>query len=162
MRRHSSDVPNGVDDVSRSPAAREHMLTQLQRSDPILARLIRERPGFDPRSWLEELPPMDLFGALVFQVIGQQLSVQATRRILDRILALGDGQMVSPSDLLAKPKICELLDCRIERSERCAILHNVSATVAWTRIVSVGSQTMRSKPSLRRSLGSGRGRCTAH
>jgi DNA-3-methyladenine glycosylase II len=101
MRRHSSDVPNGVDDVSRSPAAREHMLTQLQRSDPILARLIRERPGFDPRSWLEELPPMDLFGALVFQVIGQQLSVQATRRILDRILALGDGQMVSPSDLLA-------------------------------------------------------------
>jgi DNA-3-methyladenine glycosylase II len=77
------------------------MLTQLQRSDPVLARLIRERPGFDPRAWLEELPPMDLFGALVFQVIGQQLSVQATRRILDRILALGDGQMLSPSGLLA-------------------------------------------------------------
>ncbi len=87
--------------ASRSPAEREHMLTQLQRSDPVLARLIRERPGFDPRSWLDELPPMDLFGALVFQVIGQQLSVQATRRILDRILALGDGQMLSPSELLA-------------------------------------------------------------
>ena len=42
---------------------------------------------------------MDLFGALVFQVIGQQLSVQATRRILQRIEALCDGHMPSPPEL---------------------------------------------------------------
>ncbi len=44
---------------------------------------------------------MDLFGALVFQVIGQQLSVQATRRILERTVALSGGNMPSPSELLA-------------------------------------------------------------
>ena len=36
----------------------------------VLARLI-ERPGFDPRAWLAQLPPMDLYGALLFQVTGQ-------------------------------------------------------------------------------------------
>ena len=33
-----------------------------------------------PRAWLAQLPPMDLYGALLFQVTGQQLSVLATRR----------------------------------------------------------------------------------
>ncbi|HVX23371.1 MAG TPA: hypothetical protein VHB02_18665 [Acidimicrobiales bacterium] len=43
---------------------------------------------------------MDAFGALVFQVIGQQLSVQATRRILGRLTAASEGQMPTPTDLL--------------------------------------------------------------
>ena len=57
----------------------------LRDADPVLGRLIDERPGFDPRAWLAQLPPMDLYGALLFQVTGQQLSVAATRRIIARI-----------------------------------------------------------------------------
>src|SRR4051794_19791324 len=76
--------------------ARSH----LRNADPVLARLIDERPEFDPRSWLAELPPMGLFAALLFQVTGQQLSVAATRRILARIEALFDGRLPTPTELL--------------------------------------------------------------
>jgi DNA-3-methyladenine glycosylase II len=55
----------------------------LHNADPVLARLIDDRPDFDPRAWMTQLPPMDLFGALLFQVTGQQLSVAATRRAVD-------------------------------------------------------------------------------
>lgn len=44
---------------------------------------------------------MDLFGALVFQVIGQQLSVQATRRTVERVQARFGGRLPSPSQLLS-------------------------------------------------------------
>src|SRR5207244_7555731 len=73
----------------------------LRNADPVLARLIDERPEFDPRAWIAQLPPMDLFGALVFQVTGQQLSVAATRRTLARIEALFGGNLPSPAELLA-------------------------------------------------------------
>jgi hypothetical protein len=56
----------------------------LRKADPVLAGLIADRPDFDPRRWLTELPPMGLFGALLFQIVGQQLSVAATRRTLER------------------------------------------------------------------------------
>jgi DNA-3-methyladenine glycosylase II len=49
---------------------------------------------------MAQLPPMDLFGALLFQVTGQQLSVPATRRTLARIEALFDGHLPSPTELL--------------------------------------------------------------
>jgi len=73
----------------------------LRDADPVLARLIGERPDFDPRAWLTQLPPMDLYGALLFQVTGQQLSVASTRRILARIEALFGGRLPSPAELLA-------------------------------------------------------------
>jgi DNA-3-methyladenine glycosylase II len=72
----------------------------LRRADPVLARLIDERPDFDPRAWMAQLPPMDLYGALLFQVTGQQLSVAATRRTLARIQALFGGRLPAPADLL--------------------------------------------------------------
>src|SRR5262249_58525656 len=50
-------------------------LNHLRRADPVLARLIDGNPGFDPRAWRQELSPLDAFGALLFQVMGQQLSV---------------------------------------------------------------------------------------
>jgi len=78
-----------------------HRREQLRRADPVLARLIDENPNFDPRAWLRDLPAMDLFGALVFQIVGQQLSIQATRRIVERMQARFDGQLPSPSQLLA-------------------------------------------------------------
>jgi DNA-3-methyladenine glycosylase II len=72
----------------------------LRNADPVLARLIDDRPAFDPRAWMAQLPPMDLYGALLFQVTGQQLSVPATRRTLARIEILFDGHLPSPAQLL--------------------------------------------------------------
>jgi DNA-3-methyladenine glycosylase II len=73
----------------------------LRNADPVLARLVDDRPDFDPRAWMTQLPPMDLFGALLFQVTGQQLSVAATRRTLARIQALFGGHLPAPAELLA-------------------------------------------------------------
>ena len=74
--------------------------SHLRNADPVLARLIDDRPDFDPRAWMVLLPPMDLYGALLFQITGQQLSVAATRRILARIEALFDGHLPTPAELL--------------------------------------------------------------
>jgi DNA-3-methyladenine glycosylase II len=73
----------------------------LRNADPVLAGLIDERPDFDPEAWRAQLPPMDLFGALLFQVTGQQLSVAATRTILGRIQAPFGGRLPAPAELLA-------------------------------------------------------------
>ncbi|HWB21655.1 MAG TPA: DNA-3-methyladenine glycosylase 2 family protein [Gaiellaceae bacterium] len=73
----------------------------LRNADPVLARLIDERPDFHPRAWLEELPPLDAFGTLIFQVAGQQLSVAATRTIVSRLEAQFGGHLPSPAELLA-------------------------------------------------------------
>lgn len=91
---------------ARQPARRraasiEDARRHLRDADPVLARIVDERPDFDPRAWIAELPPMDLYGALLFQVTGQQLSVAATRRTLARVEALFDGRLPSPTDLLA-------------------------------------------------------------
>ena len=74
--------------------------SHLRNADPVLARLIDDRPDFDPRAWMALLPPMDLYGALLFQITGQQLSVPATRRTLARIEALFDGHLPTPAELL--------------------------------------------------------------
>jgi DNA-3-methyladenine glycosylase II len=78
-----------------------HARAHLRKADPVLARIIDDRPGFDPRAWLAELPAMDLYGAVLFQVTGQQLSVAATRRTLARIQVLFGGHLPSPTELLA-------------------------------------------------------------
>ena len=78
----------------------EQARPHLRNADPVLARLIDDRPDFDPRAWLARLPPMDLYGALLFQVAGQQLSVAATRTILGRIEALFGGRLPAPAELL--------------------------------------------------------------
>jgi len=79
------------------PAAREF----LRRADPVLRELIDARPDFRPRAWLDDLPRLDAFGTLVFQVIGQQLSVTATRAIVSRLQERFGGRMPSPRELLA-------------------------------------------------------------
>ena len=79
------------------PVAREF----LRRADPVLGELIDARPDFQPRAWLDELPPLDAFGTLIFQVVGQQLSVRATRTIVSRLQQRFGGRMPSPQELLA-------------------------------------------------------------
>lgn len=83
-----------------SSARHDRALANLSKADPVLATLIDAHPDFDPRAWLADLPPMDAFGALVFQVIGQQLSVGATRRILDRLKVRFGGRLPTPTELL--------------------------------------------------------------
>ena len=73
----------------------------LSKADPVLAGLIDQRPEFDPQAWRARLPPMDLYGALLFQVTGQQLSVASTRSILGRIQDLFGGRLPRPAELLA-------------------------------------------------------------
>jgi DNA-3-methyladenine glycosylase II len=88
-----------TDDSSRA-AWLSGARSYLRAADPVLARLIDDRPDFDPRAWIAELPAMDLFGALLFQVTGQQLSVAATRRTLTRIQDLFAGHLPAPAELL--------------------------------------------------------------
>ena len=81
----------------------ERVRSYLRNADPVLARLIDARPTFDPQGWTAELPAMDLFGTLLFQVAGQQLSVAATRRTVGRIEVLFGGRLPSPDELLEVP-----------------------------------------------------------
>src|SRR5215471_6712246 len=86
--------------VSRATSLQQER-SYLHAADAVMARLIDARPDFDPNAWIAQLPPMDLYGALLFQIVGQQLSVAATRRILERIEALFGGHLPSPAELLA-------------------------------------------------------------
>src|SRR5256886_2291166 len=79
------------------PAAREF----LRKADPILARVIDEHPGFRPRAWMDDLPPLAAFGTLIFQAVGQQLSVVSTRAIVSRIEELFGRRMPTHAELLA-------------------------------------------------------------
>jgi DNA-3-methyladenine glycosylase II len=79
------------------PTAREF----LRDADPVLAQVIDAYPNFRPRGWLDELPPLDAFGTLVFQVAGQQLSVSSTRAILSRLERRFAGRLPTPAELLA-------------------------------------------------------------
>jgi DNA-3-methyladenine glycosylase II len=83
---------------SRDPSA---ALAALRKADPVIAALIDANPNFDPDAWLEQLPKMDGFGVLIFQVIGQQLSVAVTRTMLGRLMDRFGGQLPSPEQLLA-------------------------------------------------------------
>jgi DNA-3-methyladenine glycosylase II len=85
----------------RAPIADRKAREFLRTADPVLARLIDERPDFRPRAWMDELPPLDAFGTLIFQVAGQQLSVSATRAIVSRIEQTFGGHLPSPAELLA-------------------------------------------------------------
>jgi DNA-3-methyladenine glycosylase II len=72
----------------------------LSTADPILALLIQEHRDFDPRAFLARLPKMDAFGTLLFQIIGQQLWVAATRAILSRLESLFGGRLPTPREFL--------------------------------------------------------------
>jgi DNA-3-methyladenine glycosylase II len=72
----------------------------LRAADPRMASLVDADPTLDPDAVLDGWPT-DLWDALVFNVVGQQLSVAATRAILARLTALHDGSLPTPAELLA-------------------------------------------------------------
>jgi DNA-3-methyladenine glycosylase II len=77
-------------------------LAALRKADPVIAALIDANPDFDPDAWLARLPKMDAFGVLIFQVIGQQLSVAVTRTFLGRLMdRFGGDRLPTPEQLLA-------------------------------------------------------------
>jgi DNA-3-methyladenine glycosylase II len=52
------------------------------------------------------LPKMDAYGALLFQIVGQQLSVSSTRAILGRLEARFGGRLPRPEEILdADPEV---------------------------------------------------------
>ena len=85
----------------RAPKADPEAREFLRNADPVLARLIDARPDFRPRAWMDDLPPLDAFATLVFQVAGQQLSVASTRAIMSHLQQRFGGHMPSPAELLA-------------------------------------------------------------
>jgi DNA-3-methyladenine glycosylase II len=85
----------------RAPVADRKARDFLRKADPVLARVIEEHPGFRPRAWMDDLPELDAFGTLIFQVVGQQLSVAATRTIVSRIEEHFGGRLPTPAEVLA-------------------------------------------------------------
>ena len=94
-------MPSAVLGTSMAPLADRKAREYLRKADPVLARLIDARPAFRPRAWMDELPPLDAFGTLIFQVAGQQLSVASTRAIVSHIEQHFGGHLPSPAELLA-------------------------------------------------------------
>ena len=92
----TADAPSRKRAAVADPAAQKF----LRSADPVLAQLIDARPDFRPRAWMDDLPPLDAFGTLVFQVVGQQLSVAATRTIVSRIEERFGGHVPTPAELL--------------------------------------------------------------
>jgi DNA-3-methyladenine glycosylase II len=86
---------------TRSPVADQRARAFLRKADPVLGRIIDAHPDFRPRAWLDELPPLDAFGTLIFQVAGQQLSVRATRAIVSRLEEHFGGRLPTATELLA-------------------------------------------------------------
>lgn len=65
-----------------------------------MADLVDAAPGLNPDLLFDGLPS-DLWGALVLQVIGQQLSLASAAAILNRLEALHGGRMPTPAEMLA-------------------------------------------------------------
>lgn len=86
-------IPLSVERWAPARAAR-------RAADPQMAELVDADPTLDPDAVLDGWPT-DLWGALVFNVVGQQLSVAATRAIVARLRRLHDGRLPTPTELLA-------------------------------------------------------------
>ncbi|MGH2884341.1 MAG: DNA-3-methyladenine glycosylase family protein [Solirubrobacteraceae bacterium] len=88
----------------RQPADVQAGLVWLREADPVLAGVIDEHPAFDPSAWMRGCRPsicLARFGALVFQVIGQQISVVAATAIFARVAERFGGRAPDPDDLAA-------------------------------------------------------------
>jgi DNA-3-methyladenine glycosylase II len=72
----------------------------LHAADPRMATLVDADPGLDPDAFFDDWPA-DLWTALVFQVIGQEVSLTAAAAMRGRLAALNDGRLPTPAELLA-------------------------------------------------------------
>jgi DNA-3-methyladenine glycosylase II len=102
----------------------------LLEADPRMAELINAEPGLDPDRLFDGLPS-DLWGALVLQVIGQQLSLAAAAAILTRLEAL-HGRLPTPAELLATD--AETLRGIGMSRAKAAYLHDLAARLEDGRL----------------------------
>ena len=58
---------------------------ELRAKDPVMRGLIDANPDLDYDAWRRALPVEDLFEALLFQIVGQQISVHAAHAIYARL-----------------------------------------------------------------------------
>jgi DNA-3-methyladenine glycosylase II len=72
----------------------------------MLAELIDDRPHLHPDASMRNLPAMDLFGALIFQVIGQQISVIAPTVIFGRLTDRFGCRAPAPDEFAAVDPAC--------------------------------------------------------
>jgi DNA-3-methyladenine glycosylase II len=107
MENHSGTAAETREGMpSQRPAALVAALAYLRAADPVLARVIDENPAFDPGAWSRRWPELDLFGALVLEVIGQQISVIAASAIFRRLLERFGGAVPDPGELAtADPEV---------------------------------------------------------
>ena len=96
-----------------------------------MAELVDADPGLDPDRLLDGLPS-DLWGALVLQVIGQQLSIASAAAILTRLRALQRGRMPTPAELLATE--AETLRSIGMSRAKAAYLHDLAARLEDGRL----------------------------
>ena len=103
----------------------------LLESDDLMAELVEAKPDLNPDLLFDGLPS-DLWGALVLQVIGQQLSLAAAAAILARLEALQGGRMPTPAELLATD--AETLRTIGMSRAKAAYLHDLAARLQDGRL----------------------------
>ena len=74
---------------------------ELRAKDLVIGSLIDANPDLNPDFWRETLPVEGLFEALLYQIVGQQISVLAANAIHARLCALFPGGRPDP-ELLAE------------------------------------------------------------
>jgi DNA-3-methyladenine glycosylase II len=96
-------------------------IDELRGADPVIGALIDELGPLD-EAQRRRGRPKDPYGALLRAIVGQQLSTKAARTIYERMLALFDGRVPTPRELieadpdairaagLSRPKIAYLRD----------------------------------------------------
>jgi DNA-3-methyladenine glycosylase II len=109
-----------------------------------MADLVDAQPSLDPD--LDRLPS-DLWGALVLQVIGQQLSLAAAAAILTRLEALQGDRMPTPAELLAvDAETLRGIGMSRATAAYCTTCPHDPKTAAWTSIACAPSTTTTRAP----------------
>ena len=76
---------------------------ELRAKDPVMRGLIDAKPDLDYDAWRQTLPVEGLFEALLFQIVGQQISVHAGNAIYARLRDLFPDGRPDPEILSGTP-----------------------------------------------------------
>jgi DNA-3-methyladenine glycosylase II len=103
----------------------------LRAADPRMAALVDADPGLDPDAFFDHWPA-DLWSALVFQVIGQEISLAAAAAIRGRLETLHAGRLPTPAELLATDEAA-LRGIGLSRA-KAMYLHDLAACLVDGRL----------------------------
>jgi DNA-3-methyladenine glycosylase II len=73
---------------------------ELSARDPVMRGLIDDKPDLDYDAWRRTLPVEGVFQALLFQIVGQQISVSAANAIYARVRSLFPDEQPEPERLM--------------------------------------------------------------